>query len=210
MVAPRCGEERRAAGGVARPDARAFREEQGAAVHGAHSRLTPATVQWKTVQIEFAGMQMAKDPLDRADIDLFLALVEGGRLDAAARAIGVHHATAFRRLEDLEAKVGARLFERVGGDYRATLAGRSLVEAARRLREQLLEFDARVLHHDAALSGEVRLTSSDGRATWRGYARSWTDCTRPRCKIGIGWPGRAADVHNRPLRSTRGVACVSS
>jgi len=101
---------------------------------------------------------------DRADIDLFLALADLERLDAAARAVGVHHATAFRRLEDLEAKIGARLFERLGGDYRLTAAGRALVDPARQLRGQLLEFDSRVRHYDAALAGRVSLTSSDGLA----------------------------------------------
>lgn len=101
---------------------------------------------------------------ERADIDLFLALAEAGRLDAAARATGVHHATAFRRLEELEDKAGARLFERVGGRYRLTTAGQALLEPAQRIRDELLEFDSRVLNYDTAPAGVVRLTSSDGLA----------------------------------------------
>lgn len=101
---------------------------------------------------------------DRAHIDLFLALAGAGRLDAAAKSTGVHHATAFRRLEDMEAHAGARLFDRVAGGYRLTAAGQALLEPARRIRDELLEFDARVLHYDTALAGVVRLTSSDGLA----------------------------------------------
>lgn len=150
--------------------------------------------------------------LERADIDLFLAVADSGRLDTAARGVGVHHATAFRRLEDMEAKVGARLFERVGGGYRCTPAGTALLEPARDLRARLLEFDARVLHFDAALSGVVRLTSSDGLAIgWlppvlARFARAHPDIrVELRVENGISdLAAREVDVALRPAKRLTG------
>ena len=105
---------------------------------------------------------MAKRAFDRTDIELLLALSQSGSLAACARALGVHHATAFRRLEDMEAKIGVRLFERLASGYRLTPAGNTLVAPAGRIRDELRDFDALVLNHDKALAGTVRVTSSDG------------------------------------------------
>ncbi len=105
---------------------------------------------------------MAKGSFDRIDIELLLALAQSGSLGTSARALGVHHATAFRRLEDMEAKIGVRLFERLPSGYATTPAGATLLEPAARIRDEMRDFDALVLNHDKALSGTVRLTSSDG------------------------------------------------
>jgi DNA-binding transcriptional LysR family regulator len=101
---------------------------------------------------------------ERGDLDLFLALAASGHLARAAQATGVHHATAFRRLGDLEARVGALLFERLASGYVLTPAGRALLGPARRVNAGLQEFDARVLNYDRALAGAVRVTTSDGLA----------------------------------------------
>ena len=107
---------------------------------------------------------MSRTAFDRTDIDLFLALSESGNLAAAARALAVHHATAFRRLQDIEAKLDTRLFERLTGGYVLTAAGRTLVDPARRIREELRAFDGTVLQFDRAPAGTIRVTSSDGIA----------------------------------------------
>lgn len=106
-----------------------------------------------------------RHPFERGDVELLLALADSGNLARAAQALGVHHATAFRRLADTEAKAGALLFDRLPSGYALTEAGRLLVEPARRLREQMLEFDARVLNFDRALNGRIRVTASDGLAS---------------------------------------------
>jgi DNA-binding transcriptional LysR family regulator len=102
---------------------------------------------------------------DRGDLDLLLAVAESGSLAKAAKGLGVHHATAFRRLAEMEHKARALLFERLPQGYRPTHAGELLLEPARALRQQLQEFDARVLNFDRALAGTVRVTTSDGLAT---------------------------------------------
>jgi len=118
---------------------------------------------------------------ERGDLDLLLALAESGSLAKAAQALGVHHATAFRRLADMEHKARARLFERLPHGYQPTRAGALLLEPARLLRRELQEFDARVLNFDRALAGAVRVTTSDGLATGylaphlRGFAAAYPD-----------------------------------
>jgi DNA-binding transcriptional LysR family regulator len=102
---------------------------------------------------------------DRGDLELLLAIADSGSLVKAAQALGVHHATAFRRLADLEHMARALLFERLPHGYALTRAGALLVEPARQLQRQLQEFDARVLNFDQALAGTVRVTTSDGLAT---------------------------------------------
>lgn len=107
---------------------------------------------------------MHKSLFDRADIELFLAVADSGSLAKAAAALAIHHATAFRRLADVEVKAGALLFDRLAGGYALTRAGKLLIEPARQLVGELNEFDARVLNFDKALAGSVRATTSDGIA----------------------------------------------
>jgi len=109
---------------------------------------------------------MATAAFERGDLELLLAVAESGNLAKAAQTLGVHHATAFRRLADMEHKARALLFERLPhGYHRLTRAGELLIEPARRLRRQLQEFDASVLNFDRALAGTVRVTTSDGLAS---------------------------------------------
>ncbi|HZD52352.1 MAG TPA: LysR family transcriptional regulator [Woeseiaceae bacterium] len=50
---------------------------------------------------------------DWNDLRFVLAVARAGALTAAAKALGIDHSTAFRRLNALEARLGARLFERL-------------------------------------------------------------------------------------------------
>jgi DNA-binding transcriptional LysR family regulator len=108
---------------------------------------------------------MPGEVFERADLALLLALAESGSLARAARALGVHHATAFRRLADLEHRARAQLFERLPHGYRLTRAGSRVAARAAELQRALRELDARVLEEDRAVAGPVRLTTSDGLAT---------------------------------------------
>jgi DNA-binding transcriptional LysR family regulator len=102
---------------------------------------------------------------ERADLGLLLALAEHGNLARAARAVGVHHATAFRRLADLEHRARARLFERLPHGYRLTRAGERVAAPAAELQRALRALDATVLEEDRVVAGPVRVTTSDGLAT---------------------------------------------
>lgn len=60
---------------------------------------------------------------DWDDICFFLAVARGGLVRAAAERLGVNHATVLRRVAGLEARLGARLFDRLHSGYRTTAAG---------------------------------------------------------------------------------------
>src|ERR1700733_4955524 len=61
--------------------------------------------------------------VDLQDLRVFLALGRHGSLSAAARALGVNHATIARRLHSLEDSLGEKLVERRPEGFVLTLAG---------------------------------------------------------------------------------------
>lgn len=68
--------------------------------------------------------------LDWDDVRVFMALVRHGSLSAAARALGVTHATIARRVRALERTLGTRLVERRPDGYALTAAGRETLAVA--------------------------------------------------------------------------------
>lgn len=98
--------------------------------------------------------------LDWSDLRYALAIGQGGSLAAAARQLGVNHTTVLRRLDALEARLGARLFERQRQGYQPTEAGALLLEQARRMADQVDEIERRVQGRDRELTGQLRLTTA--------------------------------------------------
>ena len=95
---------------------------------------------------------------DWEDVRFFAALARHGSLSAAARALGVNHATVARRLAGLERALGARLVERRPTGYALTAAGRDALQAA-----GAMETAARLLPRrdtPAAVAGLVRITAT--------------------------------------------------
>jgi DNA-binding transcriptional LysR family regulator len=99
--------------------------------------------------------------VDWDDLRYVLAVSRAGNLSAAARLLGVNHSTVFRRLNALEARLEARLFERLAEGYRATAAGSDLVAAAERVETEIHAFDRRLAGRDSRLSGSLRVTAPD-------------------------------------------------
>lgn len=98
------------------------------------------------------------------DLRFVLAVARSGTLAAAASSLGVNHSTMFRRLNALETDIGSKLFERHGGDYRATLSGRRMIEAAERMETEALALDRELSGRDTRLSGQLRVTCSETMA----------------------------------------------
>lgn len=108
---------------------------------------------------------MGKRAFDRGELETFLAVAGHGGVAKAAAALGVHHSTALRQLASLEARAGAKLFERLASGYRLTDAGHALLESGARLKAGLGEFEKRLASCDAGFAGVLRVTTSDGLAT---------------------------------------------
>lgn len=100
------------------------------------------------------------------DLRVFLAVAREGTLSAAARAVDVHHSTISRRVAELEARLGARLFDRLPRGYRLTGAGESLLTRVTRIEEDVLAIGRQVSGADAALSGVVTLTTVGDLTPW--------------------------------------------
>ena len=95
------------------------------------------------------------------DLALIRLIAESGTLAGAARRLGINHATAFRRLNRIEQRLRTRLFDRGRSGYRPTAAGDLAVEHARRIADELSDFETRVVGCDLAPSGTVRLATTD-------------------------------------------------
>jgi DNA-binding transcriptional LysR family regulator len=98
--------------------------------------------------------------LDWSDLRYALAIGANGSLTAAARQMGVNHTTVLRRLDALEVRLGARLFERTRTGYQPTEAGTLVLEQARRMADQADEIERRVLGRDRQLTGLLRVTTA--------------------------------------------------
>ncbi|MCQ4158610.1 LysR family transcriptional regulator [Roseomonas sp. GC11] len=106
---------------------------------------------------------MAEPPRDIAwdDVRLIDAIARAGGLPAAAARLGIHHSTAFRRLAQIEALIGAPLFERHRSGYVPTPAGEEIATLAARMDEDITAMMRRLAGQALAPSGEVRLATSD-------------------------------------------------
>lgn len=56
--------------------------------------------------------------IDWNDVRYFLAAARGGSVRAAAKHMGVNHATVLRRIAQLEEHLGAQMFEKLPSGYR--------------------------------------------------------------------------------------------
>jgi DNA-binding transcriptional LysR family regulator len=112
-------------------------------------------------------VQQSPAPLDRADLELLLAIRRGGSLAAAAAAIDVVPSVITKRLAALEARLKLKLFHRTTRRVAPTAEGEALCERAERLLEEFraLERDLRERHGQP--SGLIRLASTFG------FGRLW-------------------------------------
>jgi DNA-binding transcriptional LysR family regulator len=95
------------------------------------------------------------------DYRYFLAVARAGSLSAAARLMRVDQSTVGRRLIALEARVGARLFDRTPEGYVLTAAGESVRSDLERLEDGFLAVERRLAGGDARIEGVVRVAISE-------------------------------------------------
>lgn len=96
------------------------------------------------------------------DLKLVLAIRRAESLAGGAKALGINHSTAFRRLNALEESLGVRLFERMpSGTYLATPAGERMATTAELLETETASLDRDIVGQDHRLTGQLRVTSSE-------------------------------------------------
>lgn len=95
------------------------------------------------------------------DLRVVLAIAEAGSLSGAGRRLGVSHATVFRRLGEIERRLGVGLFQRARGGYLPTAAGEAAATAARRIAAEVVTVERRLAGQDLRPSGSLRVTTTD-------------------------------------------------
>lgn len=104
-------------------------------------------------------MQMNHIPWD--DFRLVKAIADTRSLTGAATELGINHSTVFRRLSDLEKRLGTVLFERHRTGYALTPAGDEMAQLAARMDEDVEAFTRKLVGQDLIPSGELRVTTND-------------------------------------------------
>ena len=98
------------------------------------------------------------------EVQLVLAVAEARSLTAAAKRLRITQPTASRRLSQLEATLGERLFVRSVDGVVPTSFAERMIEPARRMAEWAGEVDRAVAQAETSPRGVVRVTAPPGVA----------------------------------------------
>jgi DNA-binding transcriptional LysR family regulator len=104
---------------------------------------------------------MAQSALAWDDFRFVKAIAEGKGLAGAAARLGVNHSTVFRRLAQLEERLGTKLFERHRTGYALTAAGEEMATLAERMDDDVATFARKLAGQTLAPTGELRVTTND-------------------------------------------------
>jgi DNA-binding transcriptional LysR family regulator len=126
------------------------------------------------------------------DVRVFLAVAQAGSLRRAARALGLGQPTVIRRLRQLEASLGTRLFVRTPDGHRLTKRGQDLLPMAQSMAEAAITIDRRRMAFTDDAGGVVRVATGEWVARFlaphlAGLARTHRDLTI-----------ELAETHNEP------------
>ena len=103
--------------------------------------------------------------IDWDDVRYFLAAARGGSVRAAAKQLGVSHVTVLRRIGQLEARLGAQMFEKLPAGYRLTSTGEEVLGLAIQMEATSFTLESRVLGRDQKVRGLLRVTLAPLLAT---------------------------------------------
>jgi DNA-binding transcriptional LysR family regulator len=97
-----------------------------------------------------------------SELRLFIKMVEGGGLSAAARLVGSSPAAMSRALVALESRLGARLVQRTSRRFDLTDEGRQFYDRGARIIQELDEAEAEVSVAASSPRGQIRLVAPVG------------------------------------------------
>lgn len=89
-----------------------------------------------------------------------------GTISAAAETLGVHRATVTRHIDELEATLGAKLFQRHARGFTATELGVELLRVADVTDEQFGQLIRQAKGQAGAISGEITITTLEGLTSY--------------------------------------------
>lgn len=143
---------------------------------------------------------------DLSDLHVFYAVAVCGGLNAAARSLRVDPSTVSRALDQLEARLNARLVRRTAQGVVLTQAGELALARVRTIESQIAELEREVLDTEAtAPVGSVTLSCSDGVGAYL-LTPALTQLLRENPKLDLRldcglWP-------NNPLEADAEIALV--
>ena len=124
--------------------------------------------------------------MDRSDLELVLAVRDGGSLVAAARSLDVAPPVITKRLSALEASLGQRLFQRTTRRVTPTAEGETICDQARVLLQGFKALEAELLERKAEPTGTIRLAATFGFGRlWLGPALARFQEQYPRVSIQL-------------------------
>jgi molybdate transport repressor ModE-like protein len=136
--------------------------------------------------------------IDWDDVRFFLAVARGGSVRAAAKRLGVNHATVLRRIAQLEDRLGTQMFEKLPSGYRLTAAGEEVLELAEQMEASSHQLETRVFGRDRSVRGLLRVTLAPPLATHL-LMPDFADFARlhPDIEMDILSSGELANLTNR-------------
>ncbi len=111
-------------------------------------------------------MAQELDKFDWALVKSFLAVLDAGSLMGAARRTGGQQPTLSRHIAELEAQLGAQLFERTGPGVSPTPAALAIADSARQMQQGAEALARSLAGQRDQTVGTVRITSSMVAATY--------------------------------------------
>jgi DNA-binding transcriptional LysR family regulator len=109
---------------------------------------------------------MTEPAFDWTLVRSFLAVLDAGSVMGAARKLGAHQPTLSRHVAELEAQLGAPLFERTGRGVAPTAMGLAIADGARRMEDGAGALGRALAGQRNATAGTVRITTSEVAAVW--------------------------------------------
>lgn len=91
----------------------------------------------------------------------FLRVARMGSLKAASKSLQVNHSTVLRRINSLEEKLDARLFERFKTGYVLTESGKDIFDQINHIEEEFLAIERKVLGRDIRYQGRIKISTTD-------------------------------------------------
>jgi len=99
--------------------------------------------------------------LDWEEVKSFAVVADAGSVRRAARALGVHHSTVSRRIDNLEYALGTKLFDRQPEGFVLNAAGEEFVVAVRDCGIRLNSAERSISGQDGDMSGVVTVTMAE-------------------------------------------------
>lgn len=152
-----------------------------------------------------------------SDVELILSIVDSASLSSASTRLGVSQSTVTRRLEELEQRVGERLFLRTSRGVRPTPVTLELVPLARQGQVAVRAVNSVLSRHGDAPNGRVRVSTIEtlaDRVLVPALSRLWERA--PQLELELLPSGATArlleleaDIGLRVIRPTEGDLLVT-